>query len=194
MSLAHQLAILSAVINIAGTYAYLRDTLRGITKPNKVSFTLWALAPLIGFAAARDIGADGWVNFRVFLAGFLPLLILLASFVNPKSYWKLTMFDLLCGLLSLIAIVVWTGIDSPRTAIMIVAIGDGLAALPTIKKSWTNPETETGITYIAFFISSILILPSIPTWNIENATFPLFLLGQNLLLTLLIYRKHLHVQ
>ena len=187
----HWLVIVSIFISIAGATAYIRDTFTGKTKPNRVSWSLWALAPLIGTAAALSASADVWVTIRIFLAGFIPLLVFSASFVNPKAYWKLTGFDFASGVCSLLAIVVWALVGSPIYAILLAAIGDGFAALPTIRKAWRYPETETGLTYIASFVSVLLIIPSIPEWNIENSAFQIYLLIVNTLLVFAVYRKRL---
>lgn len=190
MNYTHWLVILSIPISIAGSYVYLRDTLRGKTKPNKISWSMWALAPLIGTAAAISAQADFWVTTRTFLAGFLPLLVFIASFVNKKSFWKLTAFDILCGIMSLLALFVLLGINSPKLAILLAATGDGFASLPTIRKAWLFPETETGAAYISGLLSTILIVPSIPIWNIENSAFQIYLLITNIVLLIAIYRKY----
>lgn len=191
LSFVHWLVIVSALFSIGGSAAYVRDTLAGRTKPNRVSYFLWALAPLIGTAAALSAHADVWVTVRIFLAGFMPLLIFLASFINPQSYWKLSVFDFLCGACSLLAFIVWAVIDSPRLAILLAAIGDGFACLPTLRKAWNYPETETGLAYIASFFAALLIIPSIPKWNIENSAFQVYLLIANTLLLFAVYRKRL---
>lgn len=184
----HWLVILSAIISVAGSCAYIRDTISGKTKPNRVSWSMWAFAPLVGTCAAFSVHADFWATIRVFLAGFLPLLVFFATFLNPKSYWKLTVFDYLCGSFSLLAIIVWACVDSARMAILLLALGDGLASIPTIRKAWRYPATETGITYIASFLSVVLVLPSIPVWNIENAAFQIQLLITNILLLFCVYQ------
>ncbi|NEQ34308.1 MAG: hypothetical protein F6K04_25540 [Leptolyngbya sp. SIO4C5] len=191
ISWVHWLVVLSAFISIAGASAYIRDTLLGKTKPNRVSWSLWAIAPLIGTAAAVTAGADLWAIVRVFLAGLIPLLILLASFVNARSYWRLNPFDLSCGALSLAALMVWGLADSPRLAILLAATGDGFAALPTLHKAWKFPETESASVYIASFVSSLLVMPSIPVWNIENAAFPVYLLAISALMLTALYRRRL---
>lgn len=191
MNFAHWLVVLSVPISIAGSAAYIRDTLAGKSKPNRMTWTMWTLAPLIGTAAAISAHADIWATVRVFLAGFLPLLVLSASFVNRQSYWKLTIFDMLCGACSVLALILWGTIDSPRLAILFAAMGDGFAALPTIRKAWKYPETETGLTYAASFVSAVLIVPSIPQWNIENAAFQVYLLMVNSFLLFAIYRKRI---
>ena len=189
LSAAHLLVILSAIISVGGAYAYIRDTIAGKTKPNRVSWSMCALAPLIRTGAAWSSNADIWATVRIFLAGFVPLLVVLSSFANRQSYWKMTTFDVLCGVLSLTALFFWAIADSPRTAIVLSASGDGLAALPTVIKAWRYPETETGFTYLASFISVVLVIPSIPVWNIENSAFQIYLLLVNTLLLVAVYRK-----
>lgn len=191
MSIAHWLVVVSAFIGVAGASAYIRDTLRGKSKPNRVSWFLWAMSPLIGTAAAISSHADVWATVRIFLAGFLPLLVFLASFLNRKSYWKLTVFDLICGVCSLVALVVWAVVDAPKMAILLAAAGDGFATIPTIRKAWTHPETETGFTYLMGLVGVALIIPSIPSWTIENSAFQIYLLLANTVLAIAVYRKRL---
>lgn len=87
--------ILGAVILAIGSLSYLIDTLKGKVKPNRVTFFLWALAPLIAFAAEIKQGV-GIQSLMTFMVGFSPLLIFLASFVNKKAEWKLGSFDFIC--------------------------------------------------------------------------------------------------
>lgn len=191
MSFEHILVIISIFVSLSGSTAYIVNTLKGKTKPNRVSWFLWAAAPLIGTGAAISSDADIWATVRIFLAGFIPLVVLISSFVNKQSYWKLTAFDFTCGLWSVLALAVWLLTDSPEAAILFAATADGLAALPTLIKSWKYPETETGWTFMAGFIATLLVLPSIPNWNIENSAFQIYLLTVNALLTFFIFRKKL---
>lgn len=191
MSLAHILVIISAFLSVGGASLYIRDTLTGKTKPNRVSWSLWAMAPLIGTTAALSAGADIWATSRIFLSGFTPLLVFLASFINPQSYWKLTLFDLLCGVFSVLALIVWLITDAPVVAILLAAIGDGFASLPTIRKAWKFPETETGIAYFTGLIAVLLVLPSIPKWDIQNSAFQIYLLTVNAFLIIAVYHKRL---
>jgi len=48
--------ILGAAIGSAGAALYLRDTLRGVTQPNRVTWLLWAAAPLLAFAVEVQAG------------------------------------------------------------------------------------------------------------------------------------------
>ncbi len=60
----------------------MRDTVRGHSQPNRVTWLLWGLAPMLAFAAElkAHVGLSALMTFSV---GFNPLLVLAASFVNP---------------------------------------------------------------------------------------------------------------
>ena len=182
LEIKHWLVLLSALISISGASFYIRDTLKGRVKPNKVSWSMWALAPIVATCAAMSAGADPWATVRIFLSGFMPLLIVLVSFVSRQSYWKISIFDSICGVLSLAALVLWVVNDQPLAAIWLALIGDAFACLPTIIKAYKFPESENRITYIMSFISGVVVIPSIPIWNVQNSAFTIYLLVANFLI------------
>lgn len=191
MTFVHWLVVLSAVVSLTGGYEYIHDTIYGHTRPNLVTWSLWALALLIGVFAALSAHADPWVLSRTFLAGFIPLMVVVAALTHPHKIWKVTTFDVLCGLFSILALVVWLGANSPVVAVALAALADLFAALPTITKAWKFPGTETGKTFLASMIAVLLVLPAIPVWNIQNVAFPAYLVVTNSLLLIAIYGKRL---
>ena len=174
--------IVGAVIATAGGLSYLIDTLRGRVKPNRVSFLLWSLAPLIAFFAEIKQGV-GIQALMTFIVGILPLTIFIASFVNKKAIWNLTGFDLICGTLSIVGLILWFITKSGNIAIIFSILADALAAMPTVVKSFNHPETESAWPYFASTISAILTLLTVTVWNIANVAFPLYIV----LITLLIF-------
>lgn len=183
------LILISIALSLYGSYNYVYDTIKGTTRPNRVSQSLWAIAPLIGVGAAISSGAPWMTTVRTFMAGFVPLIILIASFANKNGYWKTTKFDYFCGLFSVIALIMWLVVDLPVYAVLLAAVADLFAAVPTIKKSWTNPESETGIAYIMSLISVLVILPTIKVFDIQNTAFQIYLLIVNVIIIFSIYRK-----
>ena len=183
------LILISIALSLYGSYNYIYDTIKGTTRPNRVSQGLWAIAPLIGVGAAISSGADWMTTVRTFMAGFVPLTILIVSFVNKSGYWKTTKFDYFCGAFSVVALIVWLVVDLPVYAVLLAAIADLFAAIPTIKKSWTNPESETGIAYIMSLISVIIIFPTIKDFDIQNTAFQIYLLIVNVIIIFAIYGK-----
>ena len=183
------LVVVSVLLMVWGAYDYLRDTLAGKTKPNRVSWSLWALAPLISLGAAFDANADVWASIRVLVGGVVPAVIFLASFINKNSYWRLGRFDWFCGGLSLAALVFWQLADSPLVAVLLATAANTLATIPTLVKAWNYPETESRLIFITSFISAILIIPAIPVWTIANSAFQIGLMLTTGALLVAIYRK-----
>lgn len=163
---------LGVLISVIGASSYLIDTIKGKVKPNRVSFFLWALAPLIAFAAEIKQGV-GIQSLMTFIVGFNPLLIFFASFVNKKAEWKLGSFDFICGGLSLIGLSLWYITADANLAIIFAVFADGLASLPTIVKSYNFPETERGWIYLTATINAAITLLTIKIWDFAHYGFPL---------------------
>ena len=194
MTFPHCLVIISTLLLLWGGYAYFRDTLAGRTKPNRVSWFLWALAPLVSFSAAFSVDADIWASVRVLVGGVVPGVIFLGSFFNRKSYWKLTRFDWFCGGLSLTALLFWQLASSPLIAVLLAAAANTFALIPTFIKAWNFPETETRLIYINSFLSAVLIIPAIPVWNIANSAFQISLMLGTGVMLVAVYRKSLGIK
>lgn len=163
---------------------------RGTSKPNLITWGLWAFAPLIATGAALSANADGWSTVRIFISGFGPLLVFIAAFIVKQGYWKLSRFDYACGGLSIVALGAWLIADSPILAILLAAIADLFATLPTISKAWKHPETETLYTYFVGLFTASIVIPAIPVWNIENSAFQVYLLIANAALFLTVLRGY----
>lgn len=194
MTFPHCLVIISTLLLLWGGYAYFRDTLAGRTKPNRVSWFLWALAPLVSFSAAFSVDADIWASVRVLVGGVVPGVIFLGSFFNRKSYWKLTRFDWFCGGLSLTALLFWQLASSPLIAVLLATAANTFASIPTFIKAWNFPETETRLTFITSFLSAVLIIPAIPVWNIANSAFQIGLMLTTGAVLVAVYRKALGIK
>jgi len=168
--------IVGALFNLAGSSGYVIDTLKGSTKPNRITWVLWALAPLIAFGAEIHEGV-GLQSLMTFMVGFGPLLVVIASFINKKSVWKLTRFDFVCGALSLLGLLLWLLTRHGNIAIAFSIMADGLAAAPTVVKSWKEPETESYLVFLFAAISATITLLTIDTWNFAHVGFPIYILG-----------------
>jgi len=178
----------AVLANFMGGIVYLKDTLTGQAKPNRVTWLLWAIAPLIGFAAQIQAGV-GLSSAMTFIVGFSPLLIFIASFFNKQSRWNLTAFDLICGTLSILGLILWIMTNDPILAIIFSILADGLAALPTIKKSFYHPESESEYAFLGGTISGLVTILALTRYDLANLGFPLYIFLVNGILFLLIRFK-----
>jgi hypothetical protein len=184
------LVIIAAVASLIAAFVYIRSMFVGGTKPNRVTWLMWAIAPLIGTAAALSNGV-GWAILPVFMAGFSPLLIFTASFFAKEAYWKTSTFDYVCGVLSAFALIIWWLTNDPNIAIVCASTSDALASIPALMKAWTNPETESVWPFIigTFGAASSLVVATL--WIFSEYAFPSYLIIVNILILLALYNNQL---
>lgn len=180
--------IIGVLAQFFGGLSYLLDTIKGKAKPNKVSWFLWALAPLIAFAAEVKQGV-GIQSLATFIVGFIPLCIFIASFLNKKTEWRVSRLDIVCGALSLLGLLLWFITKVGNIAILFSILSDGLAAVPTAVKSYHEPESENDLVYLGSVVNGGVALLTITEWNFQHYGFPAYLFLSMLIVFLLIRFK-----
>lgn len=186
--LPEKIIIVGVIISLIGDFTYLRSMYLGHAKPNLVSWFIWMLAPFIGVFFQLKAGA-GWSIFPVFAAGFCPLLVILYSLYLKNGYWKITFFDFVCGILSLLALALYIFTHSLEISILFIILSDGLAAVPTIIKSWKFPETEEPYLYILGVLNNIIGLLIIKEWSFSIYSLGIYFVVINIIIAFCIVRK-----
>jgi hypothetical protein len=166
--------VIGTLIGAVSSIGYLVSTIRGDVRPNRVSFFMWSIAPTIAFFAEIGQGV-GLLSIQTLSAGILPFSIFLASFINKQAEWKLTKFDLFCGLLSVVGLVIWLVSRVGNIAILLSILADGLAALPTIIKAYRFPESEIAWPWAFTALGNLLSLLTIKQWTLANYGFILYI-------------------
>jgi len=177
-------AVVGAIIGSLGGFYYLYETIIGSAKPNRVTWLLWGLFPMIIFAAQRAQGVQG-LSWASFAAGFTPFLILLASFLNKKAYWKTEPRDYYLMMAAVGGIILWALTDNPNLAILFSLLADFLAGLPTVLKAYRYPQTESWIAYAISTLGFGLGVLAIPSYTFENVAFITYLFILNATLAVL---------
>ena len=176
------LSLLFAVIGYGG---YIIDTWRGVTQPNRVSWSLWALAALVTLASQHKLGG-GIVLLYTAMQVLLPLTIFLVSFKDRKSYWKLTSFDFICGVVSFIGICFLVFAHQPLAALWLGIMADFFASIPTLTKCYTHPETESWKTYAFAVLSSLTAVLTVKPWVFASYSFAFYVMIINVVFVALI--------
>lgn len=148
---------LAVALSLLGSLRFAGLTLRGRAYPNRVTFALWAAAPLIAFAAQVDDGVGGPAVLTL-ASGVGPLLVLAASFVSRHGAVRVTGFDVVCGAISVLALAVWLGLSSPGAAVVVAVVADAAGAVPTVRKAWRDPASETASFYVLVGLGAVVTL------------------------------------
>jgi hypothetical protein len=161
----------------------------GNTQPNRVSWMLWTVAPMIAFAAevTQHVGLGSLLTFAI---GFGPLLVVVASFLDPKAYARVTLFDVLCGVLSLVALVAWAVTGTGNVAIFFSILADFFGAVPTLRKAYRDPESEHAVAFLGGVTGSVITLLTIKSgdWGFASWGFPVYVVLASGAIAVLILR------
>jgi hypothetical protein len=177
----------SVPLNLLGTAHYIRQILRGQVQPNRASWLLWSIAPAVVLAAElhEGVGVRTVMTMAIVLG---PSLVFMASFATRAAYWTLGSWDWACGALSGAAIVLWAITDSADLAIVFSILADALAAIPTIRKAISHPQTENPIFFALISLGGGVTLLTIQLWTFANSAFPIYIFVFPGILAALIWR------
>jgi tetratricopeptide (TPR) repeat protein len=91
-----------------------------------------------------------------------------------------TPFDRKCLIGAATSLVLWKIFDSPMSALLINLLINLLGTLPTARKAWYQPQTESKVAWSLFFLGSIVNLFAVENWTLSMAVYPvsmIFLIG-----------------
>jgi len=172
---------LSVALGLLGSLRYARATLRGQVRPNRVTWALWAAAPLIGFFAQLDteVGRPALLTLS---AGVGPLIVLTASLASRHGTAVVTRFDLACGAISVAALIVWVGLGQAAGG---VVRGDrrrgGGHTDPA--QGLARPGFGSAPFYALVGVAATITLLTIASWQPASWAFAGYMLAISIVLT-----------
>jgi hypothetical protein len=180
-----RLIFIATILPLVGGITYIRATLRGETAPNRVTWTLWGIEPLLAFIVERQQHV-GLASVMSLVLGVIPIAVVAASFKDPNAVWSLGRFDFACGLVSIVGLIVWITANQPTVGLISFVLADAVAALPTVRKAYRSPESETAASFLAGALYSAITLMTLTKWTTAGGLFPLSILLMNTFITFLI--------
>ncbi len=192
MSYFHEFFGLAALlIGLSGYIIYIRSILRGDTKPHIFTHLVWGTITLIAFAAQiyDNAGPGAWV---MGLSAFCCLLQAALAFKYGDKK-DITHGDKIALGASLLAIIPWLLSRDPLWSVILIAVIDGVAFYPTIRKSWRKPWDENLTAYNMASFKFVLSLLAMTNFTIVTTlyAFTVIVLNSSFSLMCLIRRQNL---
>lgn len=179
---------LALFLSALGGAGYMRDTLRGVTSPNRVTWGLWAVEGILAFIVEKQDHV-GSASLMTLMLGLVPCFVFLASFRHKHGVWQLGPFDIVCGVISLAGLLFWLVIGQATVALVSFVAADQMAALPTLRKSFLAPHTETAWSFFMGTLNCTITVLTLKHFTTAGFLFPGAIAVADLLIVLTIVTK-----
>jgi alkylhydroperoxidase/carboxymuconolactone decarboxylase family protein YurZ len=180
------LGVLGALAGIANTIPYIRNTLRGSTRPHRGTWLIWAILAVVACLSQRAAGAS-WSMIMTATQAILTAVI----FVLATRYGQggIDTRDM-----SLIAIAV-AGVagcvlaHQPTVAIACVIAADLTALAMMTPKAYHDPYSETLTTYALASVGGALAASAVETPDPSLLAYPIYYCVINAATATLLHRR-----
>lgn len=177
---------IAAIIAIFGYIPYLRDAYKKRVKPHPYTWLVWSMVTSITFFGQVVKGA-GIGALPTAVSGFFSITIFL--FALRYGFKGITKTDHYFLAIALFGLVPWLLTKDPTISVIIAVSIDLVAFIPTIRKTWQHPKTETPTLYGANVLRHILTLFSLQTYNIATMLHSIAMIASNGIMTIIILFK-----
>lgn len=185
MSITHQsvCGIAAAVVSTVAGALYVRDIVRGRTKPSRVSW--WVLA-YVNLALAASYYASGaretiWLPADYALS-FLVVAILSLKWGDDTRSWV----DVPCAFGAAAGLVLWWATRSGPAGLAVFIAVELLGFVPTVVKGYRAPETEHFGAWLVAVLASFLNVLAVADWTPAVWIYPVYVFVGNAAFSLML--------
>lgn len=179
-------ALIASLLAIVGNVPYLSDIVRKKVQPHPYTWFVWSIVSCIIFfgqlAKGAGVGAIPTAASEIFT-------IIIFFFSLKYGFKKIRHLDTFFLIVALLGIIPWILTKDPTISVIIAVSIDFIAFLPTIRKTWIHPKTETPVLYSMNVCRHILMLFSLQAYNIATTLHSIVMITTNSFMTLIILKK-----
>lgn len=159
------LVIIASLLAFLGNIPYLQDVVKGRVKPHPYTWLVWSIVSLVVFfgqvVKGAGIGAIPTAASEIFTI-IIFLFSLKYGFKNPPTIDKIFLAIALLGLIP------WLITKDPTISVITVVTIDLIAFIPTLRKTYCLPKSETPLLYGSNVLRHSLILSTLGAYNIAT--------------------------
>ena len=176
-------SILAIVLSIFAFLPYIRDIFKNKTKPHLYSWLVWSIVQTVGVLAMIKGGAE-FGSWGLAIGCLFCILIFFLSFKYGTK--NITKIDTILLIAALITIVIWLGEEDPLWSVILITIIDLLGFIPTYRKTYLAPNTETLDIYVFDVLSYGAAIVAIASYSLATTLYVSSLVLTNLVMVIII--------
>ncbi len=186
IELAPVLGLAAGAIGVADTIPYVRDTLRGVTRPHRGTWLIWGTLAIVVCLSQYADGAS-WSLIMAAVQAVLTTLIFILSIRRGDgglSTVELVMIAIASG-----GVIGWIVADEPLVATACVVAADLIGAAMMVPKTWRDPGSETLVTFAFASLGGALAAGAVGAFDLSLLLYPVYYCLVNGAIALLIHQR-----
>jgi hypothetical protein len=178
--------VLAAVVGIADTVPYVRDTLGRSTRPHRGTWLIWAVLAIVVCLSQRADGA----SWSLVMAG-TQVVVTTAIFVLAIRLGTggVSAIDALMIGVAAAGVAGWLVVHEPMVATLCVVGADLIAAAMMVPKTYRDPHSETLSTFALASLGGALAVGAVGVVEVSLLVYPVYYCLVNGAMALLIHRR-----
>ena len=180
------LGVLAALVGVADTLPYVRDTLHGTTRPHRGTWLIWAVLAIVVCLSQRADGASWSLLMAVAQAVLTSLIFLLAI---GRGEGGVTAADRVMVAIAGGGVVGWIVADETIVATACVIAADLIGAALMVPKTYRDPDSETLVTFALAGRSGALAAGAVETLYVSLLLYPMYFLLVNGSMAIFIHHR-----
>ena len=180
------LGISAGLIGVADTIPYVRDTLRGSTRPHRGTWLIWGVLAVVVCLSQYADGAS-WSLIMAAVQAVLTTGIFVLSIRRGEG--GVSPVELLMIAIATAGVVGWIVADEPLVATACVVAADLLGAAMMVPKTYRDPESETLVTFAFASLGGALAAGAVGAVDLSLLLYPAYFCMVNGAIALLIVHR-----
>ena len=180
------LGVLAGVCAVGNTIPYIRDIVRGTTRPHRGTWLVWAVLAIVVYGSQRADGASWSLLMSGAQATLTGLIFILAI---RRGEGGLSATDVLLTAMAAAGVVGWRLSDEPTVATAAVVVADLLAAAMMMPKTYRDPTSETLASFALASVGGALAAGAAASNEPALLLYPLYFCAVNGAIALLIHHR-----
>jgi hypothetical protein len=186
-TLAPILGVLAGLLAVADTIPYVRDTLRGTTRPHRGTWLIWGVLAIVVTFSQRADGASWSLIMGCAQAVVTTLVFLLAI---RRGEGGISPADLTLIAIAMGGVAGWFIADAPLVATVCVVAADLIGAALMVPKTYRDPGSETLTTFAFASLGGALAAGSVAALDPALLLYPIYYCLVNAAISgLIVYRR-----
>lgn len=129
-------------------------------------------------------GSGSWVTGA---AAFMCLAIAVLAWEKGARHVETA--DWVCLVSAFVGLVLWKVTSNPLTAIIVIIVADFMAFLPTYRKAYGQPWTETYGVYWATALKYVIAMFALDSYDLAVWLYPAYIITSNSVFMMLVFLR-----